>query len=67
MSRTQYQYSLEDPNADELNLWTAKLVDKLKTLPALRDVATDQQNDGWEAASGHRSRHGLAPRHHAAD
>jgi len=48
VSRTQYQYSLEDPNADELNLWTKRLVDKLKTLPALRDVATDQQNEGWE-------------------
>ncbi len=48
VSRTQYQYSLEDPSADELNLWTRKLVDKLKTLPALRNVATDQQNEGWE-------------------
>jgi len=48
VSRTQYQYSLEDPNANELNLWTNKLVDKLKMLPALRDVATDQQNEGWE-------------------
>jgi multidrug efflux pump len=48
VSRTQYQYSLEDPSADELNLWTGKLVSKLKTLPALRNVATDQQNEGWE-------------------
>jgi multidrug efflux pump len=48
VSRTQYQYSLEDPSADELNLWTGKLVGKLKTIPALRNVATDQQNDGWE-------------------
>jgi multidrug efflux pump len=48
VSRTQYQYSLEDPSGDELNLWTKKLVDKLKTLPALRNLATDQQNDGWE-------------------
>src|SRR6202167_5286293 len=48
VSRTQYQYSLEDPSADELNLWTKQLVDKLKTIPALRNVATDQQNDGWE-------------------
>ena len=30
----------------ELSTWTAKLLDKLKTLPQLRDVATDQQNDG---------------------
>ena len=48
VSRTQYQYSLEDPNAAELDLWTGKLVDKLKTLPELRDVATDQQNDGLQ-------------------
>jgi multidrug efflux pump len=43
VSRTQYQYTLESPNADELNTWTARLVAKLKTLPELQDVATDQQ------------------------
>ncbi|HEX9426084.1 MAG TPA: multidrug efflux RND transporter permease subunit [Pyrinomonadaceae bacterium] len=46
VSRTQYQYSLEDPNADELNTWTARFVEKLKTLPQLQDVATDQQMHG---------------------
>ena len=46
VSRTQYQYSLEDPSTDELNSWTAKLVAKLSTLPQLKDVATDQQNNG---------------------
>jgi multidrug efflux pump len=46
VSRTQYQYSLEDPNADELNTWTARFVEKLKTLPQLEDVATDQQMQG---------------------
>jgi multidrug efflux pump len=49
VSRTQYQYSLEDPNADELALWTNRLVAKLKTLPSLRDVATDQYNEGLGA------------------
>jgi multidrug efflux pump len=49
VSRTQYQYTLEDPNPDELKLWTTKLVDKLQTLPALRDIATDQQNEGLGA------------------
>ena len=49
VSRTQYQYTLEDANADELNQWTAKLVDKLQTLPELRDVATDQQTHGAQA------------------
>jgi multidrug efflux pump len=46
VSRTQYQYTLEDPDVNELNLWTARLVDKLKKLPQLRDVATDQQTGG---------------------
>jgi multidrug efflux pump len=46
VSRTQYQYTLEDPNANELNLWTGRLVDKMKRLPQLADVATDQQTGG---------------------
>jgi multidrug efflux pump len=46
VSRTQYQYSLEDPNVNELNEWTARLVTKLSSMPELRDVATDQQNNG---------------------
>jgi multidrug efflux pump len=48
-SRTQFQYTLEDANADELNTWTQKLVDKLRTLPQLTDVATDQQTLGAQA------------------
>ena len=43
VSRTQYQYTLESPNADELNTWTTRFVERLKTLPQLQDVATDQQ------------------------
>jgi multidrug efflux pump len=46
VSRTQYQYTLEDPDPNELNLWTARLVDKMKQLPQLADVATDQQTGG---------------------
>jgi multidrug efflux pump len=46
VSRTQYQYTLEDPNADELNDWTNRFVDRLKKLPDLEDVATDQQTGG---------------------
>jgi multidrug efflux pump len=46
VSRTEFQYTLQDANADELNLWTAKLVDKLQTIPVLRDVATDQLTRG---------------------
>jgi multidrug efflux pump len=43
VSRTQYQYTLEDPDTDELNEWTNKFVAKLKNMPELEDVATDQQ------------------------
>jgi multidrug efflux pump len=49
VSRTQYQYTLEDPSQDELNTWVPQLVNKLKTLPQLRDVASDQQNSGLSA------------------
>ena len=50
VSRTQYQYTLEDPDQTELNRWTRQFVDKLKELPELRDVATDQQTSGLAAA-----------------
>ncbi len=43
VSRTQYQYTLEDPDTDELNTWTTKFVAQLNKLPELEDVATDQQ------------------------
>jgi multidrug efflux pump len=46
VSRTQYQYTLEDPNANELNQWTNRLVKRMKKLPELADVATDQQTGG---------------------
>jgi multidrug efflux pump len=46
VSRTQYQYTLEDPDSNELNEWTNRFVAKLKTLPQLEDVATDQQTGG---------------------
>jgi multidrug efflux pump len=46
VSRTQYQYTLEDPDSNELNDWTNRFVDRLKKLPELEDVATDQQTGG---------------------
>jgi multidrug efflux pump len=46
VSRTQYQYTLEDPDVAELNLWTQRFVAKLKALPELTSVATDQQDGG---------------------
>jgi len=48
VSRTQYQYTLEDPSADELNLWTTRFVAALKQHPQLQDVATDQQTNAAE-------------------
>jgi multidrug efflux pump len=46
ISRTQYQYSLDAPDKATLDLWIPRLVDKLKQIPELRDVASDQQNNG---------------------
>src|ERR1700678_985243 len=46
VSRTLYQYTLEDPDANELSDWTNRFVDRLKQLPELEDVATDQQLGG---------------------
>jgi multidrug efflux pump len=46
VSRTQYQYTLEDPDSNELNQWSNRLVEKLQALPELEDVATDQQTGG---------------------
>jgi hydrophobe/amphiphile efflux-1 (HAE1) family protein len=45
-SRTQYQYTLQDANLSELLLWSPKMVDKLRTVPLLRDVNSDQQTSG---------------------
>jgi multidrug efflux pump len=49
VSRTQYQYSMEDADSQELSLWAPKLVDELRKLPSMRDIATDQQNGGLRA------------------
>ena len=48
VSRTQYQYTLEDPNAQELELWAPRLVEALGKMPELRDVSSDQQNQGQQ-------------------
>jgi multidrug efflux pump subunit AcrB len=47
-SRTQYQYTLQDANLDELNAWSPRMLDKLRTLPELRDVASDQQTQALQ-------------------
>ena len=45
-TRTQYQYTLQDPDLDELNSWAPKMLAEMQKIPQLRDVATDQQNNG---------------------
>ncbi len=49
VSRTQFQYTLEDPNTAELGDWVKQLVAKMKAMPELTDVATDEQNGGLQA------------------
>jgi multidrug efflux pump len=50
VSRTQFQYTLDDPNTDELNTLAPKVIDQLRTRPELRDVSSDQQNNGLRVA-----------------
>lgn len=65
VSRTQYQYTLEDPDLDELNTLTPRLVESLKNHPDLRDVSSDQQDRGLhlfvEFDRGTASRLGITP------
>ena len=49
VSRTQYQFTLEDANADELSEWTPKIIQKLNSLPELSEVASDLQNKGLQS------------------
>jgi multidrug efflux pump len=49
VSRTQYQFSVESPSSDDLALWVPRLVEQLRQIPALADVASDQQNEGLQA------------------
>jgi hydrophobe/amphiphile efflux-1 (HAE1) family protein len=48
-SNSQYQYTLESENLSELESWAPRMLDKIKTLPELRDVSTDQQDRGLQA------------------
>jgi HAE1 family hydrophobic/amphiphilic exporter-1 len=64
-TRTQFEFTLQDANLGELNEWAPKVLDKMKTLPQLRDVATDQQTNGTTVQlSINRdtaSRYGISP------
>jgi hydrophobe/amphiphile efflux-1 (HAE1) family protein len=44
ISKTQFQYTLRDVNVDELNYWAPRILERMKTLPQLRDVTSDQQS-----------------------
>jgi multidrug efflux pump len=65
VSRTQYQYTLEDPDVNELDSWSNRFVTKLQQLPQLEDVATDQQTGGLTVSLAidrvSASRLGIAP------
>src|SRR6202035_1603253 len=65
VSRTQYQYTLEDPDPNELNDWSNRFVSRLQQLPELEDVATDQQMGGLAVSlvidRVTASRFGIAP------
>ncbi len=50
VSRTEFQYTLEDPNADELNALAPRMIEKLKQRPELSDVASDQEVLGLRAS-----------------
>ena len=45
-TRTQFEYTMQDANLDELSEWAPKILARMKALPELRDVATDQQSEG---------------------
>ncbi len=48
LGRTQYQYTVQDANLDELLDWAPRVLETLRKLPQLKDVNTDQQNAGLE-------------------
>jgi HAE1 family hydrophobic/amphiphilic exporter-1 len=65
IARTQFQYTLQDANLDELNEWAPRILETLRSLPQLRDVATDQQTSGTSLTltidRDQASRYGLTP------
>src|SRR5216683_3014141 len=66
IGKGHYQYTLQDENLDELNEWLPKVRDRLKELPELKDVSTDQQINGLQATltidRDAASRLGVSPR-----
>jgi HAE1 family hydrophobic/amphiphilic exporter-1 len=64
-SRTQYQLGVQDPDIEELNTWSPRILEKLRSLPQLRDVASDQQTNGstlmLKIDRDKASRYGISP------
>ena len=64
-ARTQFQYTLQDADLDELNTWSPKVLAKLQSLSVLRDVASDQQTQGATLTLSidrdQASRYGITP------
>ena len=64
-SKTQYQFTLQSSDIGELNTWAPKLMEKMKGLPELRDVASDQQTNGTTLTltvdRSQAARYGLTP------
>jgi len=64
-TRTQFEYTIQDANLDELNEWAPKILARMRTLPELRDVATDQQTEGTtlqlEINRDTAARYGITP------
>ncbi len=65
LSRTQYQYTLSDPDGDELNTWAPRVLDKLRTIPSLADVTSDAASAGLTATltydKDEAARYGIQP------
>jgi multidrug efflux pump len=65
VSRTQYQFTVEDASAEELEQWVPRLVERLRRVPELGDVATDLQSGGLQAYveidRATASRYGITP------
>jgi len=64
LSRTQYQYTLSDPDGDELNPWAPQVLDKLRSLPGLADVTSDPAGAGLDPRRGRRGEERLHVHRH---
>ena len=65
LSRTQYQYTVTSPNIDDLNTWAPRIMDKMREIPLLTDVTSDQQSSAPAATltidRDQASRFGIQP------